>query len=325
MTILVVTDQHDKHADHVIGKLLTRSLPVFRLNLDVESLKRTIISYRAGEWQLSVGDESVEGREVKCVWCRRSTVSLDAEQQVDLSNGFRMWRSEWNRVLFGFYNALSAARWLNNLRDSTLADNKYYQYIMARDCNLKLPETITSNNRNALLAFATYHKEVALKFMSQELYTMENGSVAGLYVNKLTAEQLSDFAECSENPITLQRYIEKLYEVRYTVVDGDHLVCKIDSQKSSRASVDWRRYDIANTPHVAIVPPTDIADKITTFMKVLKLSFGALDFIVDCDDIWWFLEINTNGQWLWIEDLSGLEISDSVATSLERRYQEGQQ
>lgn len=236
-----------------------------------------------------------------------------------------MWRSEWNRVLFGFYNALSGAKWLNHLRDATLADNKYYQYIIARECGLNAPETFSSNNKNDLLAFAIQHEEVALKFMSQELYVMDNGTTAGLYVNKLTSEQLSDFEEYGENPITLQPYIKKLYEVRYTFVDGNHLVCKIDSQKSSKASVDWRRYDVPNTPHLAIVPPTDISEKIDTFMARLKLSFGALDFIVDYDESWWFLEVNTNGQWLWIEDLSGLEISDSVATSLERRYWEGQQ
>jgi D-alanine-D-alanine ligase-like ATP-grasp enzyme len=30
-------------------------------------------------------------------------------------------------------------------------------------------------------------------------------------------------------------------------------------------------------------------------MKLLKLSFGALDFIVDKDEDWWFLEVNTAG------------------------------
>jgi glutathione synthase/RimK-type ligase-like ATP-grasp enzyme len=323
MTILVVTDQHDKHADHVIGKLLTRDLPVFRLNLDVDSLKETIISYHNGKWRFKVGSAAADAENIKCVWCRRSTVSLDLEQQTDSTNALRMWRSEWNRVLFGFYNALSGARWLNHLRDATLADNKYYQYIVARSCGLKCPEILSSNNKEELLEFANRQGEVALKFMSQELYTMDNGAAAGLYVNKITTEQLSDFSEYGENPITLQPYIKKLYEVRYTFVDGKHLACKIESQRSSRASTDWRRYDVANTPHEAISAPTSISEKVANLMKALNLSFGALDFIVDRDEIWWFLEVNTNGQWLWIEDLAGLEISDSVATSLEQRYREG--
>ncbi|MGI0134661.1 MAG: hypothetical protein ACREBW_06870 [Candidatus Micrarchaeaceae archaeon] len=101
-------------------------------------------------------------------------------------------------------------------------------------------------------------------------------------------------------------------------------MCKIDSQKSSKSSVDWRRYDVSNTPYEAILPPIDVNAKITKFMRMLNLSFGALDFIVDHNEVWWFLEVNTNGQWLWIEDLSGLEISGSIAISLERRYRESQ-
>jgi hypothetical protein len=135
-----------------------------------------------------------------------------------------------------------------------LADNKYYQKIIACSCGLLIPETITSNDKQELMAFASLHKEVALKFMSQELYTAESGSVLGLYVNKIVAQQFSDFAELGENPVTLQPYINKLYEVRYTFIDGDHLVCKIESQRSARASIDWRRYD-CKTRHIAQLLP----------------------------------------------------------------------
>ena len=79
---------------------------------------------------------------------------------------------------------------------------------------------------------------------------------------------------------------------------------------------DWRRYDVKNTPHTAICPPESVAAAVKLLMSKLDLRFGAIDFIVDKSGVWWFLEVNTAGQWLWIEDLSGLKISDSIATSL---------
>jgi acetyl/propionyl-CoA carboxylase alpha subunit len=48
-------------------------------------------------------------------------------------------------------------------------------------------------------------------------------------------------------------------------------------------------------------------------MKIMQLEFGALDFIVDPEGNWWFLEVNPSGQWLWIETLTGLDISGEIA------------
>jgi glutathione synthase/RimK-type ligase-like ATP-grasp enzyme len=34
--------------------------------------------------------------------------------------------------------------------------------------------------------------------------------------------------------------------------------------------------------------------------------------VVDENGNWYFLEVNPSGQWLWIESLTGFEISDSI-------------
>lgn len=47
-------------------------------------------------------------------------------------------------------------------------------------------------------------------------------------------------------------------------------------------------------------------------MRKLNINYGAFDFIVDKNNEWFFLEVNPMGQWLWIEDLTGLQISDAI-------------
>jgi glutathione synthase/RimK-type ligase-like ATP-grasp enzyme len=314
--ILILTDASDVHADRVVDALIRAEAPVFRLNLDVGSLRSTVLTIGKEEWTLKTSAGVVSTRQIRCVWCRRPTVSLTVEEEEDRSHGFRLWRSEWNRVLFGFYNALSDVFWMNNLRTATLADNKFYQMRVARSCNFNVPETITSNDKNILVKFAKDHDDIALKFMSQEMYRSHDGVGLGLYVNKITDNDLVSFQDIGENPITLQHYIEKDFEVRYTFIDGVHLVCKIESQLSDRARVDWRRYDVKRTPHSQLTPPKKVEQQVNKFMQRLSLAFGALDFIVDRDQNWWFLEVNTAGQWLWIEDLSALPISDTIFTCL---------
>lgn len=48
----------------------------------------------------------------------------------------------------------------------------------------------------------------------------------------------------------------------------------------------------------------------------LGLRFGALDFLVTPSGEWYFLEVNPNGQWAWIEQETGLPISSAIADAL---------
>jgi glutathione synthase/RimK-type ligase-like ATP-grasp enzyme len=48
----------------------------------------------------------------------------------------------------------------------------------------------------------------------------------------------------------------------------------------------------------------------------MGLSYGAIDMILTPDGRYVFLEINPNGQYYWIEQMTGLPISDAVCDLL---------
>jgi glutathione synthase/RimK-type ligase-like ATP-grasp enzyme len=50
-----------------------------------------------------------------------------------------------------------------------------------------------------------------------------------------------------------------------------------------------------------------------SFMQRMGLNFGCFDFIVTPDNRYVFLECNPNGQWLWIEQETGMKISEAIA------------
>ena len=62
--------------------------------------------------------------------------------------------------------------------------------------------------------------------------------------------------------------------------------------------------------------PTWVADFCTTFLHRLHLNFGCFDFIVTPEGEYVFLECNPNGQWLWIEHETGMDISKCIAETL---------
>lgn len=320
--ILILTDKFDKHADIVCEKLRNTNFKHFRFDLDTESLKRSHITFCNGDWTISQNAINVSAKAIDAVWARRAFVELSLEEVNINDPGFKIWRGEWNKTLLGLYNSLKFVKWLNPLAKSYQAENKYLQIERAKEFGFITPPSIVSNEKTELIRFAETYGEVVMKLMNQEFYQDADGEFKGLYVNKVSVSDLAVFEEIGENPIVLQAYIDKAYEVRYTVIGEDHLVCKIESQKSGLANVDWRRYDIPNTPHHIMQPPIEIKEKINKFMQSLDLQFGALDFIVTPANDWYFLEINTMGQWLWIEDLTGLKISDSIIKFLSTSQKE---
>ena len=51
-------------------------------------------------------------------------------------------------------------------------------------------------------------------------------------------------------------------------------------------------------------------------VEKLGLCYGAIDMVLTPDGRYVFLEINPNGQYLWIELATGLPISDAICSLL---------
>lgn len=310
--ILILTDKNDAHANWVIDILKSRGLAFFRLDLDVHSLLETVVKYLDGNWEVRQNGSSLILDKIKSVWARRIFVELLLEEQNDHSPDFKIWKGEWNKALLGIYSRIRHLPWLNPWRNAYQAENKYLQMDVAKKVGFLVPPTIVSNEKSALISFAEENKKVALKLMQQDTYKQQNGEYFGMYVNVLDSAKLETFGSIEENPVVLQKYIEKAFEVRYTVVGKKHFACQIQSQESKIANTDWRRYDLANTPHSKLEIPHEIEEKVNLFMNSLQIEYGALDFIVTNENDWYFLEVNSMGQFLWIENLSGLAISDAI-------------
>lgn len=261
-TILILTDKFDSHADRVQMKISEQGIVTFRLNLDVESLKTTKITEKCSTWYIQTDCGEISSNEIDGIFLRRAFVELMLDEYDSTDIGFKIWRNEWNKVLLGLYTALREKIWINRLKYAQIAENKFYQYHIAKQCDLNLPNQIVSNEIDQLKLFIEENGVCVVKTLAQEFYKDNDGVFKGLYVNKINVDSLNEFGD-NENPITIQKYYDKLYEVRYTVVGDEHFVCKIESQKSLVANVDWRRYDIANTPHVAMIPPDAIREKVS--------------------------------------------------------------
>jgi glutathione synthase/RimK-type ligase-like ATP-grasp enzyme len=116
--------------------------------------------------------------------------------------------------------------------------------------------------------------------------------------------------------VIFQAYVPKRFELRVTVIGNQVFAAEIHSQLTNHTRYDWRRYDLSRTPHLRHELPPEIQDKCVRLVEQLELSYGAIDMVLTPEGRYVFLEINPNGQYLWIEEQTGLPISAALCDLL---------
>ncbi|CAD1790791.1 hypothetical protein XSP_001748 [Xanthomonas euroxanthea] len=118
----------------------------------------------------------------------------------------------------------------------------------------------------------------------------------------LDKEDLANDRPLRNCPAIYQEYSEKSYELRVVVFGDVVRAIKLDSQSVDTALVDWRDDYMGRMAVVEVNLPEDVEAKILKFMRSLDLAFGCLDMICAPDGTYMFLEVNEQGQFLWLED-----------------------
>jgi glutathione synthase/RimK-type ligase-like ATP-grasp enzyme len=125
----------------------------------------------------------------------------------------------------------------------------------------------------------------------------------------------ADFADVRFGSSILQRRIDKASDVRVCVIGTRHFACEILSQRDVRATTDWRVVPVG-LEHRPIEMPEDVSEAVELLRRALGLASMQVDFAVDKDGRWWFLEANPNGQWLWVQLLTGMPLDEAYADLL---------
>lgn len=88
----------------------------------------------------------------------------------------------------------------------------------------------------------------------------------------------------------------------------------IHSQDYAETEVDWRAWDLCDFSlrHEPIELPNRIAVSCQSITAHYGLSYSAIDLVLGQDGTYYFLEMNPNGQWAWIEHKTGYPIRDAL-------------
>lgn len=300
--VLIITHKEDYTSDFVINKLNQRNLKYFRLNC--EDLITSDYSINK-ELLFSINGIS----EFKSVWFRRTKLpnldNVDSITQQYLLN-------EFDALLKNIF-CIITAKWVSDPYSIYKAENKLLQLKEAKRLGFNIPNTILTNSKQELKKFYQENDgNIIIKPLSQSKILNQN-EFEFLFTNSLKKEHIEDIENFDLTPCLYQENINKEIELRVTIVANQIFIAGVDSQNREETKIDWRKAELKFfKTHL----PKEIIDKCFSIVRALNLNFGAIDLIKDKNGKYIFLEINPNGQWAWIENETGLEISEALISEL---------
>lgn len=313
--ILVLTYEEDPHANSVCAYLGKAGVETFRVNTDKLIGKYNIrISIQDKEYVISDGVNEIKLDSNWNIWNRRV---LDPELPANFPKEledivFTETERAWESILFTHKGNV-----VNRPQANYAANNKISQLEFAYNYGrgICIPNTLLTNSPQQLRDFYKTHDKICHKLQKAALVKKEDEYLT-TYNNIVTEKNMENAHLIEKNPSLFQEYIDKKYEIRVTALENKVVGIAIYSQDSDLSKLDYRRYDFENVKYKKIDLPENVNKFCLDLIKNYGLSFGEIDMILTKDNKYVFLELNPNGQWLWLELKSGYNLSKDVAENL---------
>jgi glutathione synthase/RimK-type ligase-like ATP-grasp enzyme len=317
-TILIIGQLPDPHITSVASILDNNGCNVIIFD------RLTPEKYKFNQYLNSGGCKSIVSikgvnhnlADVDAIWWRvKPTSEADLTgKSVSLAASFA--QREWRSVLESLEFFTPRAFWVNPRLSDLRARNKPIQLLMAKKLGFTIPSTLISNDASSVSSFLEQEGDEHIYKVLTWYFEPPDRLVFTCAINV-------DHVNCNERSISIapgifQIQIPKSYEVRVTVVGENVFSARIDSQAHKDTALDWRRNQgiLHYTKHDL---PEDINHMLIKMNHKLGLLYGAYDLIVTPSGEYIFLEVNHVGQWLWLENSTGLPISNALADLLSEK------
>ena len=327
--ILIITNKGDIHCNPVIKHLVNHGDVFFRLNTD-SLLEDYEISFWVKEnvpelrVYNKVNKKYFMSGSVKSVWERRpispNITEFDDPQVKSVLKEEASELITWIRSFFANCRSIGSFVWdrpnESKLRQMDIAG----RIIKEKKLGVRIPTTLVTNDKMEMMKLTKIYNHIVVKPIGSDSIELDDKMEMPFVSRKIPSERFDTISEKDINscPTFMQNYIDKKYELRITVVGSEFFCCKIDSQKLPEGSgkEDWREGYDHGLPQSWISTPDELVEFCSHYLDSINSSFGCFDFINDTHGVYYFLECNPNGQWMWMEEDIGIPISEEIANYL---------
>jgi glutathione synthase/RimK-type ligase-like ATP-grasp enzyme len=321
--VLVISDYEDVHADAVIDALNVAGVPVFRLNTsDFGSDGRitfAVASGGAADACSFVANplRTLPLESVRSVWYRRP---VPVASNPRIAENARPYAREQFTLALRYLEGVVRRKWVNHPDANRRANNKIVQLEAARRAGLSIPDTLLTNDPEQLDAFRRRHAGEQLIVKDLDL-SVAGAKILGRGVatQLLPADHAPSVESVTSAPFIVQPFVPKEFELRCTLIGTEVFAARIDTPDA----VDWRnayapdgrRFRDLNRYSAFALPP-GVRRALLELAAEFELRFAAIDLIVTPSGECVFLELNPNGQWLWLQRDAGLPLIEAMAREL---------
>lgn len=315
--VIIISSTDDGHIPYV-----TKHLQSDHLVVDVGTvLEGKSFTYQLSRQGLQIYIAGHEIRDVTGVWLRRPR-AIGRELETPVKKQYWEYsKSALQECMNQLYAVLQDALWLSDRYALERAENKVYQLICAQEIGFLVPQTLLTSNQRSARAFVSLRQESIVKGLSRSFPRPGNASYLEFFARTITPRDPIRYDGLRLAPAIFQEVIYPQAEYRVTVVGDRVFPAKVLLTGLPKTTIrDWHLgYIKGNLRFKHCTLPKGITDKCVRLVRRLGLHYGAIDLVQDRQGETWFIEINPNGQWAFIEHETKQPIGKAIADLLENR------
>jgi glutathione synthase/RimK-type ligase-like ATP-grasp enzyme len=301
-TVLISTMKADFHS-HCAAEAIadTGHSPILWYSEELTQKLRVSIHHPAGG-----GDGVIAVREdgegialpPDTIWMRRPQQPVVCGIHEDDMEFARIEARDFDRNLWAVIG--DNALWVNQPGAARRANNKVFQLRAADRLGIRTPKSLFSNDPDEIRRFINQLGGNAIFKTYHPGFWKDDGRWASVFSSRIGLERLPSDHLLQASPGIFQEEIKKAFELRITCFGDTAVAARLNSQGSARTRTDWRA-DPDGVPTEPFRLPESVQEACRALMKALGLAYGAMDWIVTPEGEYVFLEVNEQGQCLWVE------------------------
>ena len=259
----------------------------------------------------TLGGQAVDVRQLNAVWWRRPSgvswkkllrpqVPTDVVDEAAIDIILNDCMASFNGILLNEFQGV----WINHPDASRKAENKLVQLRAAHEAGFRVPRTLVSQNPDIIRQFcAALNNQAIIK------------TVAGTPKTPLTTTQVNDdLLSCDRalrlSPAIYQELVSGDRHLRINAFGNDFHAALMTCEH-----LDWRVH-LDEVKVESYELPEQIQDCLRRVMQTLGLRMGIFDMKLDDNGEPVWLEVNPQGQFLFIEGMSDVKLADKFASFL---------
>lgn len=318
MTVVLISKSEDEHLPYITKHLPRDGYVVVDAQAVVDG--KSSLSYAVSRGKVAVSYGGNELKHVTGVLVRRPRLIEDLNLPVETHhNAYAASALNWH--MNQLYVAFPGAYWISDYYAIQRAENKLYQLQVAATVGFEVPETLLTSDAARARKFVASNDASIVKPIARVFSGSTDGKHRMLLATKISRSQSQhiDYSGLRVAPTFFQQAVDFDFDIRVTVIGAEVFAAKVKAYDHRRNATtrDWKvGYYHGSVQLEPYALPKAVARKCTTLVKKLGLHYGAIDLIRDKNGTFWFLEIDPNGQWAFVEEETGLPLGKTMAQLL---------